>query len=280
MPGYDDKEVKRLFGLSASIIRTLRRNRHIQPSLVHSRLVYSFQDLVILRTVRALRAANISTRAINRALLDLQGSSTEGSMSRYALTNAGKRIQVREGLSRWELPTGQFSLALESESAGAHIRRVAGDRRPMKDISEEAHQHFVRGLRLEDSDIKEARAAYEACLAGDCTHLEARINLGRILHLAGLFEEAEKAYRGTREADAVLLFNLAVLLEDRGQESAAVATYQQAIAHDPRMADAHYNLSLLHERTGAAQAAFCHLLAYRRLMGGNVTPPTEAHTRD
>jgi DNA-binding transcriptional MerR regulator len=266
MPGYDDKEVKRLFGLSASTIRSLRRNRHIQPALVDYRLVYSFQDLVILRTVRALRAADISTRAINRALRDLRSCSTEGSLSRYALSNAGERIQVREGRSQWELPTGQFSLALELDRAGAHIQTVVGGERDMTDTIEQAHQHFVRALSLEDSDVQQARAAYEACLAGDCAHLEARINLGRILHMAGHFEEAEKVYRGTEEPDAVLFFNLAVLLEDLGQESAAIATYEQAIAHDPGMADAHFNLSLLHERAGAPQAAFCHLLAYRRLM--------------
>ena len=122
--------------------------------------------------------------------------------------------------------------------------------------------------------MKEARAAYEACLAGDCAHLEARINLGRILHLAGLYREAEKVYRGTEEPDAVLFFNLAVLLEDLGEESAAIANYQQAIAHDPGLADAHFNLSLLHERAGAAQAAFRHLLAYRRLVNAAGKPET------
>jgi tetratricopeptide (TPR) repeat protein len=266
MPGYDDKEVKRLFGLSASTIRSLRRNRHIQPALVDSRLVYSFQDLVILRTVRALRAADISTRAINRALRDLRSWSAGDSLSRYSLSNAGERIQVREGLSQWELPTRQFSLALETERAVAQIQTIVDGERRMTDTIEQAHQHFVRALSLEDSDVQEARAAYEACLAGDCAHLEARINLGRILHLAGDYEEAEKVYRGSDEPDAILIFNLAVLLEDLGQESAAIAAYKRAIAHEPGMADAHFNLSLLHERAGSPQAAFCHLLAYRRLM--------------
>jgi tetratricopeptide (TPR) repeat protein len=266
MSGYDEREVKRLFGLSASTIRSLRRNRHVQPALVESRLVYSFQDLVVLRTVSALRAADIPTRAINRALREVQKwNATEEPLSRYALTSAGERIHVREGLTQWEPTSGQFSLALEGRRTSSHVPRIVNGARRMKDTIDQAHQHFVRGLSLEESDAREARAAYEACLAGDCAHLEARINLGRILHLEGLYQEAENVYRGTQEPDAVLFFNLAVLLEDLGRESAAVAAYKQAIAHDPSMADAHFNLSLLHERAGEAQAAFCHLLAYRRL---------------
>jgi tetratricopeptide (TPR) repeat protein len=132
-----------------------------------------------------------------------------------------------------------------------------------------AHEHYLRALELEAADWKAARAAYEACLAGDCRHLEARINLGRVLHLEGRHEEAEQIYRDTDEADATLFFNLAILMEDIGRDAEAIKLYRQAIVHDPGMADAHFNLSLLLERAGNAQSAYRHLLAYHRL--------TEAH---
>jgi tetratricopeptide (TPR) repeat protein len=128
------------------------------------------------------------------------------------------------------------------------------------------HDHYLRGDGLEASDAKQARAAYEECLAGDCTHLEARINLGRLLHADGLFHEAEQIYRGTDEPDGLLYFNLAVLLEDSGREEEAISLYRQAIVHEPGLADAHFNLSRLYEREGKSQAAFRHLLAYRRLL--------------
>ena len=99
--------------------------------------------------------------------------------------------------------------------------------------------------------------------------MEARINLGRVLHLEGLYEDAERIYRDTDEADAILLFNLAVLMEDFGRDAEAMKLYRQAIIHDPGMADAHLNLSLLLERAGDEQSAYRHLLAYHRL--------TEAH---
>ena len=128
------------------------------------------------------------------------------------------------------------------------------------------HAHYLCGAALEEQDGRAARAAYEACLAGDCRHMEARINLGRLLHLEGLLREAEKIYRGTAEPSALLFFNLGILLEDMQREIEAIEAYRQAIVHDPGMADAHFNLSLLHERLGEAQASFRHLLAYRRLL--------------
>lgn len=129
-----------------------------------------------------------------------------------------------------------------------------------------AHAHYKRALRLEEADAASARAAYEECLQGDCSHLEARINLGRLLHQDGLLREAEALYRAAQEPSALLYFNLGVLLEDLRREIEAIHAYGQAILHDPTMADAHFNLSLLHERLGEARAAFRHLLAYRRLI--------------
>lgn len=143
-------------------------------------------------------------------------------------------------------------------------RRKAIARRG-KSIAAMAHAHYSRGIRIEEQDAAAARAAYEACLQGDCTHLEARINLGRLLHADGLLKEAEALYREVQEPSAVLFFNLGVLLEDLEREIEAIQAYREALLHDPGMADAHFNLSLVHERLGEAQAAFRHLLAYRRL---------------
>jgi tetratricopeptide (TPR) repeat protein len=85
------------------------------------------------------------------------------------------------------------------------------------------------------------------------------------LHAEGFLKEAEAVYRDTEEPSAILYFNLGVLLEDLKREIEAIQAYRAAILHDPGMADAHFNLSLVHERLGEAQSALRHLLAYRRL---------------
>jgi tetratricopeptide (TPR) repeat protein len=135
-----------------------------------------------------------------------------------------------------------------------------------------AHEHYLRGLDLEDADRQSAKSAYEACLAGDCSHLEARINLGRLLHLEGMHEDAEGIYRDTQEADATLFFNLAVLMEDLGRDADAIKYYREAIIQDPGLADAHFNLSMLQERSGETQSAYRHLLTYRRLIEAHQNP--------
>src|ERR1700721_2477447 len=139
-------------------------------------------------------------------------------------------------------------------------------------MSNSAHEHFLRGLELERADRRAALDAYQACLPGDCRHLEARINLGRLLHLEGLHADAERVYRESQEADATLYFNLAVLLEDLGRDDDAAQFYREAIVHDPGMADAHLNLSMLLERSGQMQSAFRHLLAYHRLIRAHKDP--------
>jgi tetratricopeptide (TPR) repeat protein len=117
---------------------------------------------------------------------------------------------------------------------------------------------------LETADPEAAIAAYQRCLAANTGHLDARVNCGRLLHLAGRLMDAEKIYREAPEADATLLFNLAVLLEDSGREEEAMQAYRGALEIDSGLADAHFNLARLHERAGNRRESFRHLLAYKR----------------
>lgn len=183
-------------------------------------------------------------------------------------SNARKRRAPTRAIQRAlrERDSGQYALPLERIEDEGKIVAIASHMGSMKKKRGGAHRHYLRALDLEEQDLTAARRAYEQCLAGDCRHLEARINLGRLLHLEGLLKEAEAIYNGHEEPSGILYFNLAILLEDLAREADAQEAYRLAIAHDPGMADAHFNLALLQERSGDAQAAFRHLLAYRRLV--------------
>src|SRR5262249_40007818 len=117
---------------------------------------------------------------------------------------------------------------------------------------------------LESDDPTAAIEAYQHCLQANADHLDARVNCGRLLHLAGRLAEAEKIYRLAPEPDATLLFNLAVLLEDSSREAEAIQVYRQALERDPALADAHSNRARLHDRAGNRRESFRHLLAYKR----------------
>jgi tetratricopeptide (TPR) repeat protein len=65
--------------------------------------------------------------------------------------------------------------------------------------------------------------------------------------------------------DGTLLFNLAIVLEDRKQPAEAADMYRAALVETPDLPDAHYNLALLCEAAGLKQEAIRHLSAYRKL---------------
>ena len=272
MHEFDSKDLKRLFGIPASQVRSLVRAGHIHPLKKAGRLSYSFQDLIVLRTLGSLRAANIPTQKINRTLRAIRASLPgELPLCGLSIVAVGDRIVVREGQALRESDTGQYTLALEVIDKGGDLVMIdkhtgAASAAEASAPARSADEQFERALELEDDDSDAARAAYEACLAADPHHLEARLNLGRLLHLAGRLHDAERVYRGADESEPLLSFNLAVLLEDLDREEEAIAAYRRALALDPALADAHFNLARLHERAGHPRDALRHLLAYRRLI--------------
>jgi tetratricopeptide (TPR) repeat protein len=271
MHAYDRKDLERLFGLPASAVRALARAGNIHPVRRAGKLHYSFQDLVVLRTASALRAAKISPQRINKTLRELRSALPEGSaLNKISLTALGNRIAIREGQTLRESGSGQYALALEivEEKGRLHIitRQAAADAAPSNGADNTADEHYARGLALEDDNPQAAQEAYELCLKADPEHLEARINLGRLLHLAGRLIEAERVYRLGAKTDPFVAFNLAVVLEDLEREPDAILAYREALAMDPQFADAHFNLARLYERAKDPKASLRHLLAYRRMM--------------
>jgi tetratricopeptide (TPR) repeat protein len=281
MHAYDTKDLERLFGLPASAVRALARAGNIQPVRRSGRLHYSFHDLVVLRTASALRAAKISSQRINKTLQELRSALPEGSaLNRISLTALGNRIAIREGQTLRESESGQYALALEiveekgrlhvisrQDLAAAALDDSLGTApaRTMGAVAS-ADQHYDRALGIEESNPQAAQKAYELCLRINPDHMEARINLGRLLHLAGRLTEAERVYRIGAKADPFIAFNLAVVLEDLEREPEAIIAYREALALDPQFADAHFNLARLYERAKDPKASLRHLLAYRRMM--------------
>jgi tetratricopeptide (TPR) repeat protein len=271
MHAYDSKDLERLFGLPPSAVRALARAGNINPVRRKGKLHYTFQDLVVLRTASALRAAKITPQRINRTLKELRSAlPSEASLNQVSLTALGNRIAIRENGTLRESESGQYALALEivEEKGKLHLIKRQEVAMPTQSPSaaQTSDELYDRALALEDSAPEEARLGYEAILKADPHHLEARINLGRLLHEAGRLREAEEVYRGAAQREALLTFNLAVLLEDLGREPDAITAYRETLAMDPGFADAHFNIARLYERAQDVQASLRHLLAYRRMM--------------
>jgi tetratricopeptide (TPR) repeat protein len=261
MQEYSLADLKRLFGLPPALIRKLSQAGFITQPAPRGKSQYSFQDLLVLRVAGALKAAKISTPKIAEALQQIRNALPSGRLPAIALAASGKDLVVREGSREWEA-SGQYALPLIPKAAPAQVSNLKPP--PEVPATSLAHDHFQRGHMLEDSDVGAARAAYLAALSVQEDHLEARINLGRLLHLDGQLKEAERLYRQAKTSSALLSFNLAILLEDLEREEEAVAAYREALAQDPLLCDAHFNLSRLHEKADRPREALRHLLAYRR----------------
>ena len=210
----------------------------------------------------ALKTAKVSTPKIVASLRQIQAVLPPGRvLSTIALAASGQGIAVHEGPGEWEA-SGQYALPLLANQRTGQLAKL----RPPGEgsMASLADDHYRRGHMLEDTDVVAARAAYLDALRIQEDHLEARINLGRLLHLDGQLTEAERLYRQAKSPSALLSFNLAIVLEDLNREEEAIAMYHDALARDPLLHDAHFNLSRLHEMANRPRDALRHLLAYQR----------------
>jgi tetratricopeptide (TPR) repeat protein len=283
MPSYSVHDVERVLHLSRSTIRGLVAAGFVKPERGARREYrFSFRDLIVLRTARALIEAKIPRRRIRSSLEDLRRHLPETvPLSGLSICAVGERVVVRDGKTRWQADNGQYLLGLDVvlENGVLHMverpeAKADGTNGHESDPSREvepktAEQWFVEALELESADVKAARKAYERAVKLDPRHLPSWINWGRLLHEQGAITEADKVYQRALDEcgpDPLLMFNRGVLLEDLGNAGAALEAYQAAIEEDPDMADCHYNLARLYEALGKPQHAIRHLGQYRRLV--------------
>ena len=273
MKSYTTRDVARLLGLSPAQVRGQARAGFLAPERgPHNAYRFSFQDLVLLRTAKALADARIPGRRIHRALKRLVRQLPRGrSLSEVRITAEGDRVVVRDGHAAWNPESGQlvldFSVAELATRAAPVARRVVRDAR-RAEVPLDAAQWFDLGRDLEAVAPAQAREAYQRTLALEPRHADARVNLGRLLQEEGEALEAVGQYLAALASDPAhptAAFNLGTALEDLGRSGDAIAAYERALEADPDFADAHYNLALLCEKAGRKRDAVRHLKAYRAL---------------
>jgi len=229
--------------------------------------LFSFRDLIVLRTAQALASAKIPPRRINRSLKELRRHLPETMpLSGLSIEALADRVVVRDGTQRWQADSGQYVLDFEGDPSTGSLSVIAHGE---ADAAAGTEDWFERGCDLERRDAEAAREAYERALQSDPAHAGSHLNLGRLLHEAGRLAEAERVYRRAILAcgnEPLLLYNLGVLLEDMGRKSAAMDVYEKALHEDPRFADCHYNLALLCKSLGRPKQALRHMAQYRRLV--------------
>jgi tetratricopeptide (TPR) repeat protein len=276
MKGYRTDDVARLLGLPPQRIRSYARAGFITPERgPRNEYLFSFQDLVLLRTASELARSRVAPKRISEALSRLRARLPTGrTLSGMRIYAAGDEIVVSDSAEPpWNPRSGQFHMEFD-------VADLADDAVPIaRSMSRQAHaaaversatEWFELGLELEAVTPDEARAAYERALAADATLVDARINLGRLLQEAGCLEDAETHYRTILETGehALAAYNLALVMEDLGRTTDAIRAYGRALSADPELAEAHFNLARIHEQRGDSRAAIRHFNGYRAIVRG------------
>jgi tetratricopeptide (TPR) repeat protein len=272
MKSYTTRDVAKLLGLSEAQVRSQARGYLAPDRGPRNAYRFSFQDLVLLRTAKALGEARIPPRRIRRALRSLTRQLPAGrSLSGVRISSEGDRVVVHDGGSAWYPESGQLLMDFEvrelATQAGPVARRLAHRaRRSAEPLT--ADQWYDLGVDLEAAATDDACDAYTRAIALDPRHVAARVNLGRLLQEIGRPAEAVTQYRAALQVQprhATAAFNLGTALEDLGHRSEAIVAYRKALEADESFADAHFNLARLYDQAGRRAAALRHLRAYKQL---------------
>lgn len=273
MRSYSVRDVQRVLRLSPDTTRNLIKAGFVKPGRGARREYrFSFQDLIVLRTARALIDANIPARRIRRSLASLRRELPEAlPLSGLSISAVGDHVVVREGDNHRQVDSGQYLLDLDVSMDNGVLQVVEHKPQTPAATAAEgpAQDWFAHALELESHDPEAALTAWRRAAGEDPHNAAAWTNWGRLLHEQGRTQQAAEVYRRALAqvgSDPLLLFNQGVLLEDLGDPAAALEAYRSALAEDPDLADCHYNLARLYESFGKPQHAIRHLGQYRRLL--------------
>ena len=296
-----------MLGLPPARLRAYVRSGVLAPERGEKgELRFSFQDLLLLRTAEGLVRERVPPRRVASALRKLRATLPEARpVTGVHLGAEGREVVAREGAARWQVDSGQVLLDFERGASladagplpalGELQARRRGEAPPAPaplatvggppggeaatpllgragDVAAlSIEELYELGCDLEEVDPAQSEATYADVLARAPRHVDAHINLGRLLHERGDLEGAEGHYRQallSRPDDPTAMFNLGVALEDQDDCVEAIEAYERAIALNPQNADAHYNAARLYERGGDYGASLRHLRAYRDLTRG------------
>ncbi len=261
---YTVQQAQKILGIPASSIRRLIGAGFVAPSRGARReYLFSFRDLVVLRMAKVLSDAGVTSRRMSAALRQLRQQLPESlPITGLRIRAVGHDVIVEERGSQWRAEDGQYLLALDVTDSGGALSF---------DLPRDDHtpvDWFAHAFSLEDVDAEAAIVSYRKAIEHDPGHAGAYANLGRLLHEAGRIGDAQAVYRAGDEAcaeDPILLYNFALFKEDQGLTNDAIELYHRALAADPTLGDAHYNLGLLYQSLRREREALRHFSAYRKL---------------
>jgi tetratricopeptide (TPR) repeat protein len=251
-------EVERITGTTRRQLEYWSRLGLVHPRARWGERFFNFTDLVAVETLNRLAARRVPARRLRRAMdaLEQRLGRARAELAALRISTNGAEVVVHEpgttgGLI--EPLTGQFVLNFETAAIERKVRALH---------ERTAEEWFEMGMAWDANPSTHADAihAYEQAIAAAPEWVEAYINLGTTLFQVGRIRESQEAFAAAVQRDArnaLANFNLGCANERLG-----VHNFRTALSLSPRMADAHLNLALACEKTGAKADSLNHFSLY------------------
>ena len=263
---YCRQDVLRIFQIGSRQLHAWER-----AGLIPQQELYSFQDLGLLRTLRALREDDVPAASIRESILAMKAvAGMTNPLLETRVVRTGTRLAFRHHGAMVDPIRRQLLFDFERlgrpQPASA---RPSPMRHPGAPGLRGIQERFQAAVQAEETgDKQRAIALYEEILEIDPQYAAACINLGTVFFHLRQYGRSEELYRRATEADpgyVLAYFDLGNVLDELSRLDESIAAYRKAVTLSPRYADAHYNLALAYERSGQCRPALRHWQAYVKL---------------
>jgi tetratricopeptide (TPR) repeat protein len=278
---YSRQDVLRILQISSRQLQGW-----VRAGLIEHKQSYTFQDLGLLRTLRALREESVSAASIRNSIVAMKAVAGMANplVEACLVCSGSRRVLFRHHGAIVDPISRQLFFDFErydqmdpSRAAAAPIPLYA----PGLVGPQAMQDRFLAAVQTEEGgDQLTAVAQYQEIIRLDPSYAPAYINLGTIHFHLRQFSQAEEYYRRATLVDptyVLAFFDLGNALDELHRFDESITAYRKALDLAPRYADAHYNLALAYERKEEFRSALHHWEAYLRL---DASGPWAIHARN
>src|ERR1044071_6430303 len=127
---YGVREVEKMLRLPRSTIRALIDAGFVAPARgPRNSWLFSFQDLIVLRTAQTLADAHVPQKRITRSLKELRKQLPETMpLTALSIGAIGDEVVVRDGASQRQVESGQYLLGFEGDPKAGSMNVIEARR--------------------------------------------------------------------------------------------------------------------------------------------------------